>query len=97
MRPGSRGSPPHGLTAGHMGFVAVAGPSIETTGVLKIDPSDASRSVNMARIADAALDLMEHLQAKQSCWPSDTWLGTMASARPGCERSAERTRHGSDV
>ena len=58
------GPNPHhrtGLLPG-MGFVAVAGPSAESTGVLKINPSDASRSVNMARIAEAALDLMEHLQ-----------------------------------
>lgn len=53
----------HGTLPG-MGFVAVAGPTPETTGVLKIGPSDASRSENMARIANAALDLMVHLQEK---------------------------------
>ena len=47
-----------------MGFVAVAGPNAETTGVLKLDASDASRAVNMARAARAALDLMAHLQGK---------------------------------
>lgn len=47
-----------------MGFVAVAGPTAETTGVLKLDPTDKTRSENMARFATAALDLLAHLQAK---------------------------------
>ena len=57
------GPNPHhrtGLLAG-MGFVAVAGPTRETTGVLKVGPSDASRSENMACLARAAIDLMAHL------------------------------------
>jgi len=41
------------------------GPSPTTTGVLKLAPSDAARSGNMLRIAQAALDLMAHLQEKQ--------------------------------
>ena len=61
------GPKPHhrtGLLAG-MGFVAVAGPTRETTGVLKVGPSDASRSENMARTARAAIDLMAHLQSSR--------------------------------
>ena len=42
-----------------------SGPSPATTGVLKLAPSDAARSGNMLRIAQAALDLMAHLQEKQ--------------------------------
>ena len=34
-----------------------AGPSPATTGVLKLEPSDAARSGNMLRIAQAALPL----------------------------------------
>ena len=52
-----------GLLAG-MGFVAVAGPTVETTGVLKVGPTDNTRSENMCRFAQAALDLMAHLQSK---------------------------------
>ena len=48
-----------------MGFVAVVGPTVETTGVLKLNPSDQQRSVNMARFAEAALDLMAVLQKRQ--------------------------------
>ena len=62
------GPEPHrrtGLLPG-MGFVAVAGPSAETTGVLKIDPCDARRSENMLRFAQAAVELMVHLQTKAS-------------------------------
>ena len=53
-----------GLPAG-MGFVAIAGPTAETTGVLKISASNASRGENMARFAQGALDLLGHLQTKQ--------------------------------
>ena len=58
------GPEPHHRTGqpGGSGYVAVAGPGPETTGVLKLDPSDAQRSDNMLRVAQAALDLMEHLQ-----------------------------------
>ena len=52
-----------GMPAG-MGFVAIAGPTAETTGVLKVDCKHASRSENMCRFAQAALDLMFHLQSK---------------------------------
>ena len=52
-----------GLLPG-MGFVAVAGSSPATTGVLKLDPRDLTRSANMFRFAQAALDLMAHLQSK---------------------------------
>ena len=59
------GPKPHrGCDAGS-GFVAVAGPTRETTGVLKLGASDASRGANMVRFASAALDLMSHLQSKQ--------------------------------
>lgn len=44
------------------GYVAVAGPGPETTGVLKLEPHEALRSENMLRIVCAAFDLMEHLQ-----------------------------------
>mmetsp|Transcript_30854 Transcript_30854/g.35181 ORF Transcript_30854/g.35181 Transcript_30854/m.35181 type:complete len:222 (-) Transcript_30854:154-819(-) len=48
-----------------MGFVAVAGPTPETTGVMKLNPSsERTRSENMAHFANAALDLMSHLQEK---------------------------------
>ena len=53
-----------GLPAG-MGFVAIAGPTAETTGVLKISASNATRGENMARFAQGALDLFGHLQTKQ--------------------------------
>ena len=59
------GPEPHhrtGQPAGS-GFVAVAGPGSERTGVLKLGPSDAMRSANMLRVVTAALDLLEHLQA----------------------------------
>lgn len=58
-----------GLPSG-MGFVAVAGPTEDTTGVLKINESgigggSSTRGSNMARFTNAALDLMAHLQSKQ--------------------------------
>eukprot|EP00947_MAST-08B_sp_MAST-8B-sp1_P002370 g2370.t1 len=48
-----------------LGFVAVVGPTEETTGVLKINtPAETmSRMENMARFAKGALDLLGHLQA----------------------------------
>ena len=52
-----------GLPPG-MGFVAVAGPTPEQTGVMKLNPSNRSRSQNMHVFANAALDLMLHLQKK---------------------------------
>lgn len=58
------GPEPHhrtGAPAGS-GSVAVAGPTPETTGVLRLQPSSASRSANMLRVARASLDLMEQLQ-----------------------------------
>mmetsp|Transcript_1493 Transcript_1493/g.1611 ORF Transcript_1493/g.1611 Transcript_1493/m.1611 type:complete len:234 (-) Transcript_1493:420-1121(-) len=48
-----------------MGFVAVAGPTKETTGVLKLNEGDKTRGENMARFTNAALDLMAHLQSKR--------------------------------
>ena len=62
------GPDPHrrtGLLPG-MGFVAVAGPSPETTGVLKVGPSDDKRSVNMLRFAQAGVDLMHWLMEGES-------------------------------
>ena len=58
------GPEPHHRTgqAAGSGYVAVAGPGPEQTGVLKLEPSDATRSDNMLRIVQAALDLMERLQ-----------------------------------
>lgn len=53
-----------GLPAG-MGFVAVAGPTAETTGVLKVGPKDGTRSQNMCSFAQGALDLMAHLQSQR--------------------------------
>tara|TARA_B110001452_G_scaffold172124_1_gene144171 strand:+ start:1823 stop:2536 length:714 start_codon:yes stop_codon:yes gene_type:complete len=60
------GPGPHHRTgeAAGSGFVAVAGPQPESTGVLKLGPSDASRSANMLRFASAALDLMVAMQEK---------------------------------
>ena len=56
----------------YVGFVAVAGPTEATTGVLQVHPSDAaSRVENMARFAQAALDLTEVLQGKNQ--PTDHW------------------------
>jgi nicotinamide mononucleotide (NMN) deamidase PncC len=62
--PGPEGHRRTGMPAG-MCFVAVVGPTVETTGVLKLNPSDQQRSVNMARFAEAALDLMAVLQKRQ--------------------------------
>jgi len=53
-----------GLPPG-MGFVAVAGPTPEQTGVVKLNPSPRSRSENMTCFCNAALDLMLHLQQKK--------------------------------
>mmetsp|Transcript_20538 Transcript_20538/g.23700 ORF Transcript_20538/g.23700 Transcript_20538/m.23700 type:complete len:209 (-) Transcript_20538:2959-3585(-) len=53
-----------GLPPG-MGFVAVAGPTEETTGVVKLNPSGRSRSENMMYFTKAALDLFLHLQSKE--------------------------------
>jgi nicotinamide mononucleotide (NMN) deamidase PncC len=47
------------------GFVAVAGPTAETTGVLKLPPSKGNRTEHMLRFAEAALDLMSTLQAQK--------------------------------
>eukprot|EP00621_Florenciella_sp_RCC1693_P005711 CAMPEP_0182528274 /NCGR_PEP_ID=MMETSP1323-20130603/4408_1 /TAXON_ID=236787 /ORGANISM="Florenciella parvula, Strain RCC1693" /LENGTH=234 /DNA_ID=CAMNT_0024737375 /DNA_START=105 /DNA_END=809 /DNA_ORIENTATION=- len=64
--PGPGGNPIHeanGLLPG-MGFVAVAGPTEQLTAVVKLDPSNATRGANMLRYANAALDLIAHLQTK---------------------------------
>jgi hypothetical protein len=63
---GIAGPGPHHRTSlpSGMGFVAVAGPTPETTGVLKLNASDQTRSENMVRFANGALDLMGHLQSK---------------------------------
>jgi len=53
-----------GLPPG-IGFVAVAGPNPQTTGVMKLNPSKRSRSENMMHFTNAALDLFLHLQNKE--------------------------------
>ena len=47
------------------GYVAVADPTAETTGVLRLKPGDHGRSENMFRFATGAMDLMRLLQKKQ--------------------------------
>ena len=40
-------------------------PTEAQTAVVKLDPSRASRSTNMVRYANAALDLIAHMQTKR--------------------------------
>ena len=47
------------------GFVAVAGPTAATTGVLRLQPGHYDRSENMFRFATGALDLLALLQKKR--------------------------------
>ena len=81
------GPEPHHRTGGlsGSGYVAVAGPKPEATGVLRLEPSDLSRSANMMRIAQAALDLMAHLQEKQLAHCSECGRRLLPTeGRPWC-------------
>jgi nicotinamide mononucleotide (NMN) deamidase PncC len=61
---GPHNHPRTGYPAG-MGFVAVVGPTMEQSGVLKISPQEGvSRHEDMQRFALAALDLMSHIQTE---------------------------------
>ena len=46
-------------------FVAVAGPTQETTGVLRLAPKTGNSSDHMVRFTEAAVDLMRHLQEQR--------------------------------
>ena len=58
-------TPPYEPTPHRPPPLAVAGPTEALTAVVKLDPSRAPRSTNMMRYANAALDLIAHLQTKR--------------------------------